>query len=320
MPCDFAQWPVSRAHETNRSVGRVFACRERVGREPPLQSPCDPGVLLSNDGVGPEIDLGVDWQFVRGVALDLRVGTSFPINEFGVGIMFNPALGMRFRVLDDVQGYNNDAGGNLAGNLWAPSSAAPESASVSTSKSRTCSRSRGRCSWGPSFAPCSASAPSVSSAARRLVSRCTSVSGLGHDRGVGDERDKCPETPPNTEVDSRGCTVIPKAMVLDGITFKLNSADIEPASERTLQRALLGAARQPGSARRNRRPHRRPRHDRAQRGALPRACTIGDELVGASRHRERPTQREGLRRDEAQGEEHRRSVTHAQPPHRVHAA
>ena len=49
--------------------------------------------------------------------VDVRVGTSFPIGNYGLGLMFNPAAGVRFRLLDDVQGYGNERGGNLAGNL-----------------------------------------------------------------------------------------------------------------------------------------------------------------------------------------------------------
>jgi outer membrane protein OmpA-like peptidoglycan-associated protein len=55
---------------------------------------------------------------------------------------------------------------------------------------------------------------------------------------VPDDRDACPGTPPGTEVDQRGCAVLRREMVLDGITFRLNSADILPSSQQTLQRAL----------------------------------------------------------------------------------
>jgi outer membrane protein OmpA-like peptidoglycan-associated protein len=55
---------------------------------------------------------------------------------------------------------------------------------------------------------------------------------------VPDEIDACPNTPPNTEVDSRGCVVIRQAIVLEGITFQYNSAVIQPQSEQTLTGAL----------------------------------------------------------------------------------
>lgn len=60
---------------------------------------------------------------------------------------------------------------------------------------------------------------------------------LDHDQ-VADEIDQCPDTPPNTEVDARGCTVLHKEMVLKGITFQLDSAAILPGSEATLQGAV----------------------------------------------------------------------------------
>ena len=209
----------------------------------------NPGVLLANAGVAPEIDLGADWQFVRGVALDVRVGTSFPITDFGLGLIFNPAIGARFRVLDDTQGYANDAGGNLAGNL----SIAPHlgglvgtigaGVSLDVEVAYVFSVSR-PVQLGPFVRPIIGFGTFgvVGGATVGLAVHFGLGPELGHDRdgdGVGDERDRCPDTPPGTDVDARGCTIIPKAMVLDGITFKLNSADIEPASERTLQRALL---------------------------------------------------------------------------------
>ncbi|MFK8001570.1 MAG: OmpA family protein [Polyangiales bacterium] len=51
---------------------------------------------------------------------------------------------------------------------------------------------------------------------------------------VLNDRDQCPGTAEGTEVDERGCAVIRAQMVLPGITFALNSAEILPASERTL--------------------------------------------------------------------------------------
>ena len=55
---------------------------------------------------------------------------------------------------------------------------------------------------------------------------------------VLNDRDQCPGTAEGTEVDERGCAVIRAQMVLPGITFALNSAEILPASERTLNIAL----------------------------------------------------------------------------------
>ena len=58
-----------------------------------------------------------------------------------------------------------------------------------------------------------------------------------HD-GVPDDRDQCSGTPRGVEVDARGCAILRAQLVLDGITFATDSADILPASEDTLNRAL----------------------------------------------------------------------------------
>lgn len=210
----------------------------------------NPGVLISNAGVGPEIDLGFDWQFVRGIAVDVRVGTSFPINDFGLNLMFNPAAGMRFRLLDDVQGYANQPGGNSAGNLSIAPHVGALIGSVGAGFSIDVEAAyvfsvATPLQLGPYVRPLIGFGTFgvIGGVSVGLAMHIGIGPELGHDRdadGVGDERDKCPDTPAGSEVDARGCTIIPKAMVLDGITFKLNSAEIEPDSERTLQRALLG--------------------------------------------------------------------------------
>jgi outer membrane protein OmpA-like peptidoglycan-associated protein len=56
--------------------------------------------------------------------------------------------------------------------------------------------------------------------------------------GVLNDRDACRDTAPGTEVDERGCAVIRERMTLPGITFALDSAAIQPESERTLNIAL----------------------------------------------------------------------------------
>jgi outer membrane protein OmpA-like peptidoglycan-associated protein len=63
---------------------------------------------------------------------------------------------------------------------------------------------------------------------------------------VADERDACPGTPPNTEVDERGCAILRAKIVLDGITFQFNSANIQPESEPTLERAAQILRDNPG--------------------------------------------------------------------------
>jgi outer membrane protein OmpA-like peptidoglycan-associated protein len=63
---------------------------------------------------------------------------------------------------------------------------------------------------------------------------------------VPDERDACPGTPPNTEVDDRGCAILRQKIVLEGITFAFNSANIQPESEPTLLRAAQILRDNPG--------------------------------------------------------------------------
>ena len=56
--------------------------------------------------------------------------------------------------------------------------------------------------------------------------------------GVLNDRDKCPGTADGTEVNEQGCAIIREKMVLPGINFALNSAEILPSSEHTLNIAL----------------------------------------------------------------------------------
>jgi OmpA-OmpF porin, OOP family len=59
--------------------------------------------------------------------------------------------------------------------------------------------------------------------------------GLRDDDGDGviNEKDKCPNTPPNTRVDGDGCP-IPKVVRLDGVTFEFNKARLRPDSQTIL--------------------------------------------------------------------------------------
>lgn len=51
--------------------------------------------------------------------------------------------------------------------------------------------------------------------------------------GVINEKDKCPNTPPNTRVDGDGCP-IPKVVRLDGVTFEFNKTRLRPDSQTIL--------------------------------------------------------------------------------------
>jgi outer membrane protein OmpA-like peptidoglycan-associated protein len=55
--------------------------------------------------------------------------------------------------------------------------------------------------------------------------------------GVVDLEDACPDTTPGSTVDRRGCAVLAPKMVLEGITFLFDSAQIQPSSEVALERA-----------------------------------------------------------------------------------
>jgi OmpA-OmpF porin, OOP family len=51
--------------------------------------------------------------------------------------------------------------------------------------------------------------------------------------GVVNEKDKCPNTPPNTRVDGDGCP-IPKVVRLEGVTFEFNKTRLRPDSQTIL--------------------------------------------------------------------------------------
>jgi outer membrane protein OmpA-like peptidoglycan-associated protein len=204
---------------------------------------------LSGVGIGADVGVGFDWQFMRGLGLDVRVGTMLLGTHFGLAPAFHPGIGLRIRVLDDHEGYANEPKGNTAGHLAiAPhlgallTGGAGAGFAFDTEVSYVFSVSR-PLQLGPFARPFVAFGTFGVTGGVTVGLELAFGFGpeLGLDRdgdGVGDERDRCPGTPPGSEVDSRGCTIIPRKMVLDGITFKLNSAEIEPASEVTLQRAL----------------------------------------------------------------------------------
>lgn len=55
---------------------------------------------------------------------------------------------------------------------------------------------------------------------------------------VLEDVDACPNTPPGSEIDARGCILIREQIVLDGIEFETGSAAILASSESRLMRAL----------------------------------------------------------------------------------
>ena len=65
-----------------------------------------------------------------------------------------------------------------------------------------------------------------------------------HD-GVPDYLDKCPGTPPGLKVDAEGCEV--EEMILRGVNFKTNSAELEPTSADTLDSVVAVMVQRPNS-------------------------------------------------------------------------
>jgi len=65
-----------------------------------------------------------------------------------------------------------------------------------------------------------------------------------HD-GVPDYLDKCPGTPPGLKVDAEGCEI--EEMILRGVNFKTNSAELEPTSAETLDSVVAVMVQRPNS-------------------------------------------------------------------------
>jgi outer membrane protein OmpA-like peptidoglycan-associated protein/outer membrane protein W len=65
-----------------------------------------------------------------------------------------------------------------------------------------------------------------------------------HD-GVPDYLDKCPGTPPGLKVDAEGCEI--EELILRGVNFKTNSAELEPTSAETLDGVVAVMAQRPNS-------------------------------------------------------------------------
>ena len=77
----------------------------------------DLGVLVPPAGALGNV--GFDWQFLPGYALDFQIGGGWLGLDADTGFgFFQTALGVRFRFLDNKEGYLNDKGGDGAGNLY----------------------------------------------------------------------------------------------------------------------------------------------------------------------------------------------------------
>ena len=289
----------------------------------------DLGVLVPPAGALGNV--GFDWQFLPGYALDFQIGGGWLGLDVDTGFgFFQTALGVRFRFLDNKEGYLNDKGGDGAGNLYlvprfgvmvnGVGGAFTFDATLGYEWSVARPMQIGvflrpgiatgplvhtpvafYASAGLSFSfefvksPAKDSDHDRLSDEREIIKWKTnpnhpdtdgdglwdgdevykhhtnpndpdtdhggsrdgwevqngrnpndpSDDDLDHDR-VPDERDACPGTPPNTEVDARGCAVLRRELVLEGIQFQFNSAVIQPPSEPTLLQAAQILRDNPG--------------------------------------------------------------------------
>ena len=211
---------------------------------------------------GASAGVGFDWQFKVGYALDAALTLGYVADDrwfpFDAGLptatggtapgipWVHSAMGVRFRFFDNWKGYVNEPRGDASGNLYLVPRA-------------------GLAFLGPNaYATVDVQAGYEWSIAKPLQLGAFLRAGTGygsgplafltagisfsfevgaplpdedHDR-VPDEADHCPQTPLDTEVDRHGCAVLRQEMVLSGITFQFNSADIAPSSQATLERAV----------------------------------------------------------------------------------
>lgn len=220
------------------------------------------GVYAPTDVTGFGGELALDYQFKPGFALDFSLlygsGSS---DMFGMTSErhITPMIGMRFRFVDDYRGYMTEPRGNALGNLWI----APRigllfnnhCCEFGEEASHTAFGISGEVGYEFSVAkPIQIGAflrvdvPMIGDLGNGLyaLAGLNVSAGFGpparvlrdQDRdGVVDNDDRCPDTPPDTEVDSRGCTILKAEMVLHGIRFALDRAEIEPESEPTLKGA-----------------------------------------------------------------------------------
>jgi outer membrane protein OmpA-like peptidoglycan-associated protein len=274
-------------------------------------------------------NVGVDWQFRPGYALDFSVGGGYLASGSGLGF-FQATAGVRFRFLDNKEGYLNQKGGDAAGNLYllprfgviADSYAPGFTFDVQLGYELSVAKPmqlgffvRPGLVTGPivgaPVVPTVVVGLSFSFELGKSPAKDTDHDGLSDERElvrwhsspynpdsdgdgledgaevnqyhssptdpdtdhggsrdgweahhgrnlldaadddldqdrVPDERDACPGTPPHTEVDERGCAVLRKSLVLEGITFAFNSAVIQNESAPTLERAAQILRDNPG--------------------------------------------------------------------------
>ncbi len=207
-------------------------------------------------------ELALDYQFKPGFAFDAALSYGSGSNDmFGGETNSHLAtmVGMRFRFIDDFRGYLNEPRGNVLGNLWVTPRVGlihnRHCCEFGEEASHTALGVSGEVGYEISVVkPLQVSAfirvdaPVIGDLGSGLyaIAGLNISAGFGkparvltdQDRdGVDDKHDACPDTPPDTEVDSRGCTILRAEMVLHGIRFALDRAEIEASSERTLRGA-----------------------------------------------------------------------------------
>ncbi len=220
------------------------------------------GVYAPTDVSGLGGEAAFDYQFKPGFALDFALSYgSGSSDAFGNTSDSHLAtmIGMRFRFVDDYRGYLNEPRGNALGNLWVTPRVGlifnNRCCEFGDSKSHTAFGISGEVGYEFSvIKPVQVGAfvridlPMIGDLGTGLyaLAGLNISAGFGRparvltdqDRdGVDDKNDACPDTPPDTEVDSRGCTILRAEMVLHGIRFALDRAEIEPGSEPTLKGA-----------------------------------------------------------------------------------
>ena len=206
-------------------------------------------------GVGGQ--LGVDWQFRRGLAFDVALVHGAGSNEFDTEESDTAVMmGVRFRFADDYKGYLNTPRGNAWGNLWVAPRIGLTRNSDNTFGDATATSLALSVEAGYEFSvmkPAQVGAfLQVTQSIGGELGGMYFLAGMNLSIGTGrpareyrdqdhdevqDLADACADTPPETEVDARGCTILRREVVLNGINFRLDSAEIEPSSERTLKTA-----------------------------------------------------------------------------------
>ncbi len=199
--------------------------------------------------------LGVDWQFRPGLAFDVALthgsgGNEFDTEESDTALL----MGVRLRFIDDFKGYLNTPRGNAWGNLWVVPRVGFTRNSDNTFGDATATSLALSIEVGYEFSVMKPAQAGVFLQATQSIGGDLGgmffLAGMNVSIGTGkpareyrdqdhdevqDVADACADTPPDTEVDARGCTILRREVVLSGINFRLDSAEIEPSSERPLK-------------------------------------------------------------------------------------